>query len=814
VTDVTSSQPELLPSLAALRQAHVSLLQRHRAGQAAALLDEIDHLVARGSASGALLDAETERWEAQGILDYWVAVLFRARRNPTQGILQPFDPSLAPELADDRCPYRGLEAFREPQHGMFFGRSRVIAEMVARLAAGRLLIIVGPSGSGKSSLVLAGLIPALKTGRVPARETGVASDRWQYLPAIVPGIHPLDSLASLIAGSDAADARQHAAALAADPGHLMKSLDSRGAPTVVIVDQFEEVFTLCTDDNARRAFVENLLAAVQSPGPPHRVVLTMRSDFESQVAVFPALQDVFETAQYRVPPFNAAELREVIERPAQLIGLKFEEGIVDRLINEILGEPAGLPLLQFALLKLWERRDRNRVTLEAYRSVGGPLKALERSAEDLYGRLLPEEQVTARRILLRIVRPGNSLEVTSNRVLRESVHGAEPRERVDRVLDKLIGTGLLRQTGGPDPAELQIEVAHEALLRNWPRLVEWLDDERVRLRRRFSVTAAAQQWASHGKDPGGLLGGSILEEAGTYDDLDAIEREFITASQEALQRDARQKERALRLLVGLLVLVVAFAVGLGFFAVRLRSALAAERKQRNSAEFLRDAAQYQLDAAVAARAQAEQARASAATVVEAASRAVAAVEEQTTDKQVDTRKLEAARNMIRETQIKVAAYPRGPSGGTTQPRPAPPTQVSPPPPNAVVPAPAPSNVEPPRPGLSPTSLLDGIEIRARADETGGVVENTTLPLYHFKIWLEGSPDALARIKSVQYEFDHPTFRDKVQRSSDRRSRFEQGYRGWGCLSSVKVTMTAVDARVPEATVNFDMCAAVSFKYKK
>ena len=559
---------------------------------------------------------------------------------------------------------------------MFFGRTRVVAEMVARLTDGRLLVVVGASGSGKSSLVLAGLVPALKAGRVPPRETGVASSASAYFPAIVPGIHPLASLASLIAGPEAAADvhRRHAAALATDPRYLVNWLDAKGAPSVLVVDQFEEVFTLCTDDDARRAFVDNLLAAVQSSGPPHRVVLTMRSDFESQVAVFPALQGVFENAQYRVPAFNAAELREVIERPAELIGLKFEEGIVDRLVNEILGEPAGLPLLQFTLLKLWERRDRNRVTLEAFHSVGGPLKALERSAEDLYARLLPEEQVTARRILMRIVRPGNSLEVTSNRVLRESVHGAEPRERVDRVLDKLIATGLLRQTGGPDPAELQIEVAHEALLRNWPRLVEWLDDERIRLRRRFSLTAAAQQWAAHGKDPGGLLGGSILEEARTYDDLDGIEREFIAASQEALQRDARQKERALRLLVGLLVLVVAFAIGLGFVAVRLRTALAAERKERNSAEFLRDAAQYQLEAARAARAQAEQARASAATVVEAASQAVAAVDNANVDKQ----KLEVAKNVIRDTQNTVAGYGRRPPGNVVS-RGSRPPQVSPPP---------------------------------------------------------------------------------------------------------------------------------------
>jgi energy-coupling factor transporter ATP-binding protein EcfA2 len=819
MSDATSSRPEAFPSLAALRQAHVGLLQRHRAGLTATLLEEIEAAVERMSATGAVLDDEAERWEAQGILDYWVAVLYRARRNPVHGTLEPFDPSLAPELPDESCPYRGLEAFREAQHGVFFGRDRVITEMVTRLSTGRLLAILGPSGSGKSSLVLAGLIPSLKAGRVTAKDGTLASDRWHYLPPIVPGIHPMLGLASVVVGPEAsADTRrQEADAIARDPQRLVQKLDARGVPTVVVVDQVEEVFTLCTDEAERRAFVDSLLAIARSPGTPHRVVLTMRSDFELQIATLPNVQEVWDGVQYRIPPFNAAELREVIEKPAGLVGLKFEGGIVDRLVNEILGEPAGLPLLQFALLKLWERRDRNRVTFEAYRSVGGPLKALERSAEELYARLLPEEQVTARRMLLRIVRPGNSLEVTSNRVLRESVHGGEPRERVDRVLDKLIAAGLLRQTGGPNPAEVQIEVAHEALLRNWPRLVEWLDDERIRLRRRFSVTAAAQQWAAHGKDPGGLLGGSLLEEARSYDDLDASEREFLAASSDALAREARQKERALRVLVGLLILVVVFAAGIAFIALRLQRALAVEREQRNSLELALAEADNQMKARVAAESQAQQARSNAVTAVEAASQAVEAVEDQL----VDLWALAAAKNRLEQTQNRIAAYGRetlttAPNAVVPSiPTPVRPAAVAPPDtPSPGLPPPPPASSGPPIQRGAPISLLTGVEIRASSESTGGVVEKTTLPLYQFKIWLDGPAEALARIKAVQYEFDHPTFREKTQLSEDRRNRFERGYRGWGCLASVRVTVFPVAASGSPESVNFDMCAAASFRYKK
>jgi energy-coupling factor transporter ATP-binding protein EcfA2 len=824
VIDMSASRPGAFPSLAALRQAHVDLLQRHRADPAEPRFDEIDALVAAAVASGALLDRESDRWEAQGIIDYWLAVLYRARREPPQGILLPFDPSLAPELPDERCPYRGLEAFGEAQHNLFFGRRRVVSEMVKRVTTGRLIAIVGASGSGKSSLALAGLIPALKGGAVPAQGDAAGSADWVYLPRIVPGIHPLSSLATLVLErTTPATIAQEAAALAADSRRFATLLDRNKVPVVVTVDQFEEVFTLCTDAAERSAFVDSLLSVTRATAVPHRVVLTMRSDFDVQVASLPALQAVFDSAQYRIPAFNAVELREAIEKPAELVGLKFEEGIVDRLVNQILGEPAGLPLLQFALLKLWERRERNRVTLATYQEVGGPMKALERSADELYASLLPEEQVTARRILMRIVRPGNSLEVTSNRVLRESVQGSEPRERVDRVLDKLIDAGLLRQTGDPSGGQVQIEVAHEALLRNWPRLVEWLEDERVRLRRRFSLTAAAQQWAAHGKDPGGLLGGSLLEEARTYDDLDATEREFVEESASVVASESRQRERRLQILAALLVVLLALAAGLGWAVYQLKSAvqakdaaLKAKEAEANSTRLALSAADQALRERLAAATQAEHALATAEKAVDEASRVV----QNAAASSGGEKKLLTAKNAIRETQLRIGARARPEYGdavkGAVDSAPAEtapnePATAAPPP---QVPAKGQREPAAGEPAPARRSLFDGVQIRASSTSTGSVVDNTTLPLYNFRIWLEGSPEALARIKRVQYEFNHPTFREKVQTSEDRGSRFERGYAGWGCLSVVKVTVFGTDPQAAAESVNFDMCAAVQFRYSK
>jgi len=271
--------------------------------------------------------------------------------------------------------------------------------------------------------------------------------------------------------------------------------------------------------------------------------LTMRTDFESFVARVPPLLPHFEKALVRVTPLNAAELRAVIEKPAEIVGLKFEAGVVDALVQDVLGEPAALPLLQFTLLKLWEQRDRNRITWESYKRLGGGRLALARSADQLYEGLIPEEQVTARRILLRLVRPGDGLEVTSNRVRQSTLYqSGEARDRVDRVLQKLVNADLLRLSTSERSEDNQVEVAHEALVRNWPRLVGWLEDERERIRERLRVTEAAEQWLKVGRDPGALLRGALLDDALRYSDLSDLEAQYVKASQAAVAAVEQEKE--------------------------------------------------------------------------------------------------------------------------------------------------------------------------------------------------------------------------------------------------------------------------------
>jgi len=539
-------------ALPTLHTAHVELLRRQRDnGITTEFVTETDEFIRRGSATGVLLDVDTDREAAQGMLDYWSTILYREGHAPPDATLAEFDPDLAPTLDDALCPYVGLDAFREHNHAIFFGRQRTVEELIERLKYQRLIAVIGPSGSGKSSVVRAGLMPALHDGALP----GSAS--WRDYPPIVPGADPLRSLARLLQPLDAAAGWVEAQIkrFRQRPSELARLLDVSGTtPAVLSIDQFEEVFTLTEDESSRRAFIANLLYLVDDSNAAHIVILTMRSDFETFVARVPELQARFAAARVHMTPLSAAELRETIERPATMVGLKFEAGVVDALLQDILGEPAALPLLQFTLLKLWEHRSRNRVTLAAYQRLGGGRLALARSADEFYASLIPEEQVTARRILLRMVRPGEGLEVTSNRIGRALLYQAgEANDRIDRVLEKLIQARLVRVTGGETLQDEQIEVAHEALVRNWPTLVDWLEDERAALSIRRRLEAKAAEWVRLGRGSSGLLDREQLQEAehwlsspdAAYLGFDQALPELSITSRAAL-KEAEQEHEAAR----------------------------------------------------------------------------------------------------------------------------------------------------------------------------------------------------------------------------------------------------------------------------
>jgi len=528
-------------SLSALREAHMLLLKSYRSDEPNGAFAEIEAFLRQAKATGALLDSENDRTVSQSLMDYWVTVLYRAKRTPPEATLAEFDPSLAPTLDDSLCPYVGLNAFQEEHKEAFFGRQSLVDQMVGLVQETHFLFIVGPSGSGKSSLVLAGLLPLLRKGAIPGGEN------WRYFARMVPGSNPLKRLATIIRPNDSRSSEwvaEQVQEMRRNPNHLRTLLSTANVLSVIVVDQFEELFTLCADDAVRQAFVDNLVSVAREPNSPGTIILTMRSDFETQIVRFPELTRFVERGQLRATPLTATDLHDAIEQPARRIGLKFEDGIVQELVRDILGEAAGLPLLQFALLRLWKAREKNRVTWGAYKKLGSARLALGRAADELYGNLMIEDQRAARGIFLRLVRPGElTNEFTSNRVRREALYReGVASDRIDRVLEKLVAAGLLRLTKGDQPPSDQVEVAHEALVRNWPMLIDWLDDERTKLRQRLRLTTAAEQWIDHDRDPGGLLGGSLLEEALSYKDRNRDEEEFVQASLAAVQQAEQEKE--------------------------------------------------------------------------------------------------------------------------------------------------------------------------------------------------------------------------------------------------------------------------------
>ncbi len=485
MTQMADTPRAAYASLAELRAVQARLGElRRKASDTAALWDAAEDFVRRGAATGVVLDSDDERWSVQGLLDYWASALERAGRPRGDSSLAEFDPEQAPALPDAACPYLGLSAFEEAKAHLFFGREALVARLVQQLAEHRLVAVVGPSGSGKSSLVFAGLLRGLRQGALPD------SEAWRILPPMVPGEAPRAALASRLA-------------------------DGGDAARVLVVDQFEELFTMCESQDERAGFVADLLALVSAPSPPHRVVLTVRSDFESFVARHPALYERYAAGRVAVTPPSAAELRQAIEGPAALVGLRFEPGVIDRLLQELLGEPAGLPLLQFTLLRLWEERHRNRVTAAIYDRVGGGRQALARTADAIYDAMLPEDQATARRILLMVgLSVDDRHEATRTRVARARFfeYGDDPG-RVERVLDRLIAARLLRQTAGPLDGQPRVEVAHEALVRNWPRLAEWLQEAQTSLAERRRLEAKAREWVRLGRGKSAVMDEVELREA-------------------------------------------------------------------------------------------------------------------------------------------------------------------------------------------------------------------------------------------------------------------------------------------------------------
>jgi WD40 repeat protein/class 3 adenylate cyclase len=521
------------------------------------------------------------------------------------GLPSDFEPprTLDKQTVDDAAfrgevgtPYKGLEAFQPQDAEFFFGREELVEDLAERLAKSAFLAVVGPSGSGKSSVVRAGLVPAIWSGA-----HGLAKNRDWKVVIMTPGAHPLEELAVRLAtergvspGSVLEDLRRepHNFCLAVRQLLLDHAPDAK---VVLVVDQAEEIFTLCRDESERRSFIE-LLAHAAEEDAQTIVILSLRADFYGHCATFPSLAALVQDHQALVGPMREAEIRRAIELPAAKAGLTLENGLVSRILDDLGDEPGSLPLLSHALLETWQRRQDHTMSVQSYVESGGVRGAIARTADAVYEQLDPEQQEVAKRIFLRLAEPGRGTEDTRRRAtLSELLPGGEEQEAVEEVLDILARARLV--TVGLDV----VEVAHEALIREWPLLRRWLDEDREGLQIHRRLTDDSNEWLRFDRDASLLYRGARLHAAHEWAEerkaaLSPTEREFLDASRAEevteLERSRRRQRRLLGVAVALAVLLV-LAVVAALFAANQRSR--AQREERSAtARALVQAAQAQL----------------------------------------------------------------------------------------------------------------------------------------------------------------------------------------------------------------------------
>jgi WD40 repeat protein/energy-coupling factor transporter ATP-binding protein EcfA2 len=414
---------------------------------------------------------------------------------------------------------------------LFFGRDEVLGDVLARLGDGRFVAIVGPSGSGKSSLVRAGVIAAARRGDV----AGVSSTTL-----LTPGPDPLSALEAANLG---------------------------GQADLLVIDQLEEAFTLCPDESRRDRFFDELLDR------RGKTLVSLRADFYGHCTAHEELATHVSANNVLLSPMTPNEMQRAIVEPAKVKGLQRESGLVELILRDAAGEPGALPLLSHALMETWARRDGRTLTLAGYRDAGGVHGAIARTAEELFESATEDEQSLLRRTFLRLTEPGEGTEDTRRRVpLGELQAGMKTESAVDDLLDRLVKARLVTVDEG------SVQFAHEALIREWPRLHGWLKEDREGLLLHRHLTRSTQAWGAMGRDPGELYRGArlvaALEWADGRSDLTEDERAFLEASaaaQERELRDARRRTRRLRILLVGVVALLALAIVAGAVALVQRS---------------------------------------------------------------------------------------------------------------------------------------------------------------------------------------------------------------------------------------------------
>ena len=505
--------------------------------------------------------------------------------------------SVMAALPEPENPYKGLQPFQSADSQDYFGRQRIIKRLVERIGESdgwaRFLAIIGPSGSGKSSLVKAGLIPALWRGELPG------SDRW-FVAEMIPGAHPLDELEVALRR------------VSAHPGRLKDDLESDvrgllrasqlilpddGSELLLVIDQFEEVFTLVEDEAVREHFIDLIYTATSDPRSNLHVVITLRADFFDRPLRYPEFGEMLRARMETILPLSPEELEQAIMGPARRVGVTFEDGLVANIVGDVNYQPGALPLLQYALTELFNQREQRTLTHNAYQKMGGTIGALAKRADQIYLEFDVDGQQAIRQMFLRLVTLGEGSEDTRRRVVRSELLGlVEDTDLMDDIIDTFDSYRLLSLDHDPASRRPTIEVAHEAILREWEQLRQWLNESRGEIRLQNQLSEAAQQWADSAHDLSFLAHGTRLEQFENWLTESTLlltqqERAYVDASlaersEQIKREELRQQrevhleirsQRLLKMLVGVFAVATLIGVTVSIFALNSQNQAVEER---------------------------------------------------------------------------------------------------------------------------------------------------------------------------------------------------------------------------------------------
>jgi WD40 repeat protein/DNA-binding CsgD family transcriptional regulator len=512
-------------------------------------------------------------------------------------------------------PYKGLHAFQMTDAHDFFGRDELTQKLIDKMCDDdpfhRFLAIVGPSGSGKSSLVKAGLIPALWKGTLPG------SEKW-FVVDMMPGTHPLDKLETALIRVAANQTSQLREQLQRDERGLLRVADiilpGDDTELVIVVDQFEEVFTLVEDESMRQQFLDLLRIAISDVRSRIRVIVTLRADYYDRPLHYPEFGELIRNRMETVLPLTAKGLERAVRGPAERVGITFEQGLVEQIVSQMNYQAGALPLLQYALTELFDRREGRLLTNQAYQDIGGAVGALANRADEIYRGLTEDGQELAHQMFMRLVTLGDGAEDTRRRATHaELLSLTENTDLMEEVIDQFAGYRLLSLDHDAETRQPTVEVAHEAILREWDRLRQWLNESRDDIRQERAVSRAADDWNQHNRDTSYLLRGTRLEQINKWQQTTALvqtplEQEFITKSLEQHEKEvqaerirkdheAQLEQRSrnfLRGLVAVFAIATLIAGGLALFAFIQRNdaiqardaeALALQASERSAEEF-------------------------------------------------------------------------------------------------------------------------------------------------------------------------------------------------------------------------------------